>query len=52
VSEGRWPASWHADTRPQGRPLPFDFLDDRLPPEARLQAGVLALRALVGWSEP
>lgn len=42
----------YADDPAPGRPLPFDFLDDQRQPEARLQADVLALRALVGSPEP
>jgi diadenosine tetraphosphate (Ap4A) HIT family hydrolase len=42
----------YADDPAPGRPLPFDFLDDRRQPEDRLQADALALRALVGSPEP
>jgi diadenosine tetraphosphate (Ap4A) HIT family hydrolase len=42
----------YADDPAPGRPLPFDFLDDRRQQEDRLQADALALRALVGSPEP
>ena len=42
----------YADDPFPGRPVPFEVLDDGRQPEERLQADVLALRAMVGGQEP